>query len=341
MKALVIALLALLALPAAAAAHAGETAGTDYRTDILAVPAGVEARIVGGDDRMVLTRTTADEVVVLGYGGEPYLRLDDEGVWENRNSPAVALNAERQPTAPLEGADAAPDWVRVGTGASAVFHDHRSHWMGSTAPAAVLADPDRAQRLFDWEVPLEVDGRAVAITGDVTWLGRPAAALWWLAAALAAAAGLAVGLVATGRAIPVAALGAALAIGSGTAIGLSAQLDLPEGGGGALVAVAVALVLGGAAAVGAYLTRREPAHAATVLLLAAVIAGAIQLLDSAGPAFSYALVPGPLPTLAVRVLIVLGVAGTMLAAGACARAWRDLLQPHAAAGTRTAKGGAW
>ena len=35
--------------------------------------------MVGGDDRLELTRTTASEIVVLGYGGEPYLRLDAEG----------------------------------------------------------------------------------------------------------------------------------------------------------------------------------------------------------------------------------------------------------------------
>jgi hypothetical protein len=36
-------------------------------------------------------------------------------------------------------------------------------------------------------------------------------------------------------------------------------------------------------------------------------------------------VPGPLPTLVTRLLVLLGLAGVGLVAGACARAWRDLL----------------
>jgi hypothetical protein len=140
--ALAAATLAVALVPAGAAGHSGETSGTDYRSDVRSAPDGVAVRIVGGDDRLLVERTTAASVTVLGYGGEPYLRLDD-GTWENRNSPAVALNAERQPDGPLDGADTAPDWVRVGDGTRAVFHDHRAHWMGSQAPAAVLADPDR------------------------------------------------------------------------------------------------------------------------------------------------------------------------------------------------------
>jgi hypothetical protein len=81
-------LLGLLALPAAAAAHGGATTAVDYRSTVTGEPAGVAARVVGGDDRLALTRDGAREVIVLGYDGEPYLRLDADGVWENRRSPS-------------------------------------------------------------------------------------------------------------------------------------------------------------------------------------------------------------------------------------------------------------
>lgn len=337
-KAVLLALVVLTLVPAAATGHAGETPGTDYRSTVRAAPAGLAVRMVGGDDRLLVTRTTAAEVVVLGYGGEPYLRLDEDGTWENRASPAVALNAERQPDAPLDGAAATPEWVRVGDGASAVFHDHRAHWMGSEPPAAVQADPDRPRDLFDWSVPLLVDGREAAITGDVAWLGRPRSALWWAAAALAAAVGLVAGLLVRERTVLATAAGAATAIACAGLVEASARLDLPAGGTEALIGVAIAVALTAAAVAGAWLTRRVPAYTATVLLLASVIVGAAPLMDAAGPAFAHALVPGPIPTVAVRLVIVVGIAGTALAAGATARALRDLLSTRP---TAPARSSAW
>jgi hypothetical protein len=62
-----------------------------------------------------------------------------------------------------------------------------------------------------------------------------------------------------------------------------------------------------------------------VLLLVALIAGGVQLIGLAGAAFSYALVPGPLPTSIARLLVIVGLAGVALTAGACFRAWRTLL----------------
>ena len=37
----------------------------------------------------------ADEVQILGYEGEPYIRLDSTGVFENVNSPAHYINLDR------------------------------------------------------------------------------------------------------------------------------------------------------------------------------------------------------------------------------------------------------
>ena len=320
------AIVALFA-PAAAHAHSGQTGGTDYRSAITAEPTGLTARVVGGDDRLEITRTTAREVVIMGYGGEPYLRLDAAGTWENRNSPAVALNDVRRTNKaiPAAATKIAPDWVQTGTGASVVFHDHRAHWMASQPPAKVRANPSQEQVLYDWSVPVVVDGTAGEIQGTLTWLGAPITWLWWTLLGLAVVVGVLVGLWRRVPVAPAAIVGMLAAVLASVITGVSQQLDVPNGTNGALVAIVLAGVL---LAIGLGLGHRlraVPAHATTVLLLVALIAGGVQLVGAAGSAFAYALVPGPLPTLLTRLLIIAGIAGVALAAGACFRAWRTLL----------------
>ena len=92
-----------LLLPAGpASAHGGNGgSSSDYRAEITGYTDGArgeegfELQIVQLGSRVELRRTTAHQVVVLGYQGEPYLRLDADGVWENENSPAVYLNRDR------------------------------------------------------------------------------------------------------------------------------------------------------------------------------------------------------------------------------------------------------
>ena len=44
---------------------------------------------------MELVRTTAKDVQILGYEGEPYIRLGTDGVFVNTNSPAYYTNLDR------------------------------------------------------------------------------------------------------------------------------------------------------------------------------------------------------------------------------------------------------
>lgn len=324
----VVAVLAVaLSVPAIAGAHSGETPGTDYRSTITSVPDGLEARMIGGDDRLELTRTTAQEIIVLGYGREPYLRLDAQGTWENRNSDAVALNDVRRTSEaiPETATKIGPDWVRTSTGRSVIFHDHRSHWMGSQPPAAVRADPATPRPLYEWAVPVVIDGIPTEVRGDVAWMGAPMTWLWWTLLVVLVIAAFAIGLARWLPVAPLAIAGVLAAVLASIITGVSQELDVPDGARGALIAIAIsgAVLLIGLGV--AHRLRTVPAHAATVLLLVALIVGALQLVSLASAAFAYGLVPGPLPTLATRLLILLGLAGVALTAGACARAWRDVL----------------
>ena len=162
----------------------------------VAPPTTTVVASLGADRETVeLHRTGADRVTVYGYRGEPYLRLTRTGVWENRSSPAVALNRTRIPPnrAPVARIRA-PRWVRISRGSGASWHDHRTHWMGGALPAVVRRARDHHHAIGHWTIPLQIDGRAAAIAGTVEWQPPPNPWLWWTLAI-----GLVVGIVLAAR----------------------------------------------------------------------------------------------------------------------------------------------
>lgn len=104
-------------------AHGGNGgAASDYRIEATGFEgdsSGIEVRPVELGDRMELVRTTAGEVQIVGYEGEPYLRLDADGVFENHNSPAHYTNLDRfarTPTPATASAAAEPRRQRQSDG---------------------------------------------------------------------------------------------------------------------------------------------------------------------------------------------------------------------------------
>jgi hypothetical protein len=175
--AVLVALLALATAATAALAHGG--GGTDYTSEIRTVTpedGGLSVQVLGRDDRLALRNDSGKTVVVEGYNGEPYARLKPDGTVEvNRNSPALYLNEDRFAKVDLPARadeDAAPDWKLVDRSGRFEWHDHRIHWMGAGRPDAV-SDPQQRTKIFDWKVPLRVGDRPGAVTGTLTWTGRP------------------------------------------------------------------------------------------------------------------------------------------------------------------------
>ena len=166
---------ALLAYPAAAWAHGEGGRATGFTSTVERVaPArpGLELRVLDGDDRLFLRNETGREVIVLGYDGEPYLRFLDGAVYRNVRSPAVYLNADRYAQGQVpESADpeASPVWLRIKLGNAYEWHDHRIQWMSTIAPDEIRADPDSPRHVFDWEVPITVDGRPATIAGSLDY----------------------------------------------------------------------------------------------------------------------------------------------------------------------------
>jgi hypothetical protein len=197
--------LALLLVGAAAGPAAAHAVGTgteasNYRTNVHGIDQGtpgISVRALAGG-LLELTNRSDEEVLVLGYRLEPYLRIGPAGVFENQRSPSTYTNRFRTTPAsipPEFDPQAAPEWRRIGDGPSAGWHDHRAHRTGPDPPA-VKASPGALHVVVpNWEVPLRQGDRTMVIRGDITWVPGPAPWPWLLAAvglfaaALAAAGG--------------------------------------------------------------------------------------------------------------------------------------------------------
>jgi len=165
----------LLCLLAAAPAGAHE-GNSDYRSEIDSVKPsapGVEFEVLNYDADMELV-DRGHEVVVYGYEGEQFARvLRDGTVQKNRRSPATYLNLDRyaETGVPKEAdAEAPPEWETVGRNGVLRWHDHRMHYMAKSTPPQVTDESVRT-KVFDYAIPIRVDGRSGAIEGTLYWAG--------------------------------------------------------------------------------------------------------------------------------------------------------------------------
>ncbi|MCU1455125.1 MAG: hypothetical protein JWN46_3271, partial [Acidimicrobiales bacterium] len=155
-------------------------------------------RVVGGDGFLEL-RSTGHQVVVLDQiqdqapAPRPYLQIEPDGTVQlNRSSIGYYINGSRygagSPPASIQGpGGATPRWVTVGHGGRYLWHDHRIHWMAPGKPPSVRGNSgkvDMGGPDGDWVVRLVVDGRPVAVVGELVLHAAPNP-LPWLALALA------------------------------------------------------------------------------------------------------------------------------------------------------------
>ena len=165
------ALVLVVASPGPAVAHVNPanyvTAITSVRPAVLGL--GVTAASDGSS--LTITNRTGRTVVVLGYEGEPYLKITAHGVWRNTLSPATYLNVGRTVGKVPDSAnpDAPPEWQQVSGSNTYQFHDHRIDWMGQQRPPVVVKHPNEAHLIKRWSVSLLVDDTPVTVQGTLSW----------------------------------------------------------------------------------------------------------------------------------------------------------------------------
>ena len=173
-----------------ASAHTvGGVSPTNYRSELAGVVPGrrgIEARLLDLGRRVRLTNRTPADVVVLGYQGEPYLRVGPGGTFENRRSPAVYANrvlpagTTSTNLPPQADASAPPQWQRVSASRTVAWRDRRTRWEGP-APA-VVAQARRATHVVvpRWFIELRQGGDRLLLEGDIRWVPPPSPAPWLL-----------------------------------------------------------------------------------------------------------------------------------------------------------------
>jgi hypothetical protein len=145
----------------------------DYRATVIPEPARLRAaadvRVYKTDQAIGLAVRRGHVVVVLGYVGEPFLRIDAAGTAVNASSPTAAAVGLLPRSRPSGGV--MPGWHLRSSRRSAIWHDAR-----------VRGLPSGIRRRL-WSVPLVVDGRRVRLEGLIWRV--PAPSPWpWLVLAM-------------------------------------------------------------------------------------------------------------------------------------------------------------
>jgi hypothetical protein len=166
----------LAAFPGAAAAH-GPVApvASSYLARVSSVPAGLDAQVVDGDQRLWLRVAPGQTAEVLDYRGVPYLRFSPSGVAVNRNSAMYYLNQTPVAAIPPSSLTTTtpPKWQPVTTGHEYGWHDGRLHALATVAAAPGVAYVGR------WSVPLLLDGRSSSISGGLWHAENPSIVWFW------------------------------------------------------------------------------------------------------------------------------------------------------------------
>jgi hypothetical protein len=168
-------IVAVLALPAQASAHGPvDPSGTSFLARISQVPAGVDAKVVDGDQRVWMRVSPRRTVVVLDYRQVPYLRFTGAGVQVNGNSEMFYLNeVPAQTPPPGLGPQSPPHWLSVSSGRAYEWHD------GRLSDLAATALTPGATSLGQWRIPLRVDGAPAALAGGLTYAPSPSIVWFW------------------------------------------------------------------------------------------------------------------------------------------------------------------
>ena len=185
----IVLVLGALVLPGRAEAH-GKTnvIALDYEARLVGtelVAPDVRAHILDGDRKLQLTVDTPRTLIVLGYGGESFLRFSARGVDVNLNSPtAVANRITPAQAVPVMSPTAPPKWTFLTRRHQLAWHDDR------LGPRPGLGAG--IGRVGGWSIPILVDGSPQRIQGGLWRAETPIVWPWLLIGVLSIAVAVAV-----------------------------------------------------------------------------------------------------------------------------------------------------
>ncbi len=307
--------LACLIGPGTASAHLRSgTIAVDYRASVLhPVTRAYAAQIYQSDHGLSLTLRPGHVVVVLGYLGEPVIRLDGAGVSVNAASPTARAMHLVDKAQAVEAAG--PRWRLQRGRHSVVWHDARVQGL----PAGL------AQGV--WRVPLVIDGRSGLLSGELRRSPDPPLLLW-LAALAAWLAAASVPLIRHRRdlARTWAMALAVIAAGAASVAAIAFALDAYASPGTWIVAVDVIIFL----AVGVGMMRRGPPHLhVAAAIWTGLVSFALGLLD--GAVFLHPIVLAVLPGTIMRLLVLTAIGAGASAAVLGATLFSEIMAGAAAA----------
>ena len=146
-----------------------------YRSRVTAVRPEIpelEAEVVGGQEKLRVRWTGRQALTVLGFSGEPMIRMSARGIEINTVSPSTYLSAERYGQVPVPvRADPRldPQWRYIDTAGTISWFDHRIHWLKAERPR-IVGDGSKPVTIFHWAVPARLGGKRVEIRGVLDWL---------------------------------------------------------------------------------------------------------------------------------------------------------------------------
>jgi hypothetical protein len=159
-----------------AAAHGTGTSQTEVTSIRPRVP-GLQVTVTKDGSWVTVTNTGSAPVLVLGYEGEPYLRVEATGSWRNARSSTAMLaeSATNGNPAQTVTADQAPRWVRLPTVSRVRFHDLR---VPTTSTRRHLGSSSAPRVIMSWSLPLRVGHQDVTARGTLAWVPTPAPKGW-------------------------------------------------------------------------------------------------------------------------------------------------------------------
>lgn len=154
----------VLVTPTPASAHVRASAvAVDYRARVFPLRpelrAALAARVYKTDQALGLTVRRGHTVVVLGYTGEPFVRIGDDGVAVNASSPTAGAVGLLRSTS-------GRGWRLQAGRRTVVWHDARVR--------GLPPELDRGR----WSVPVVVDGRRLRLEGEIWRIHVPSPWRW-------------------------------------------------------------------------------------------------------------------------------------------------------------------